>query len=204
MEGSRNFKDRDEKRIIIDDLASYEEEIGVGRSLKRGRGFGEFIKNVFVFLILIGIVVGSFWVSFLIGKRVLVPVKQLETREEPAILEERAPIEEEDLSALATFEQIKTTSERPAEVPAKKVEPKPEVQPEKIRYYKVHAGLFTTRLEADNLVRDLSARSVSSFIRKISDSAWRVQVGAYRTKSQAQAQVTELKNKGISSTIIYE
>jgi N-acetylmuramoyl-L-alanine amidase len=187
-----------EKRIIIDDLASYEEEIGVGRGMKRRRGFIEFVKNIFVGLLLIGIVIGSFWVSFLIGKRVLVPVKPLATAELLPI-EESIPFEEE-----IEFPVVLATPEESfvSEVPSKKVEPKPEPL-EKIRYYKVQAGLFETKTEAQALVRELKEKGFTSFIREV-DSASRVQAGAFRTKDRAQVLVDQLKAKGFNSDIIYE
>ena len=209
MEGSPNFKEPSDKKIIIDDLASYEEEIGVGRGVKRGGGFGDFLKNIFVGILLIGIVVGSFWVSFLIGKRVLVPVKQLETRTLPPI-EEAKPIQEEDLSAYATVE----TNAQTQEEYAKRIEPKTDIKtapPEPMKYqivhdkyYKVEVGLFTTKAEADALVASLKTKGISSFIKKVSSSGFRVQAGAYKTKEKAQQQVNELKTKGVNSDIIYE
>ena len=200
MEGSRNFKEPQEKRIIIDDLAQYEEEIGVGRGIRRQGGFGEFLKNIFVGLLLIGIVVGSFWVSFLIGKRVLVPVKQLETREAPPMIEERIP--EDEMPVLITSESAPQVEEKA--VPSKRIEVKTATPPEKMMYYKVQAGIFTTKAEAENVVSLLKAKGTTSFVRKVSGDAWRVQVGAYRTRSQAQTQVKSLKAKGIETTIIYE
>ena len=199
MEESRDPGQPREKRIIIDDLASYEEEIGVGRGMKRRGGFIEFLKNIFVGLLLIGIVIGSFWVSFLIGKRVLLPVKPLATVELPPI-EESIPLEEETeaLTVLVTPEE----SSAP-EVSVKVVEPKPEPL-EKIRYYKVQAGLFEAQAEAQALVDKLKEKGFTSFVRKMSDSAWRVQAGAFRTKDRAQVLVDQLKAKGFESVIIYE
>ena len=206
MEGSPNFRQPADKKIIIDDLASYEEEIGVGREIRRRGGFGEFLKNVFVGLILIGIVVGSFWVSFLIGKRVLVPVKNLETRETPNLVEEKIPVEEEDLSVLATPEKTAKPAEKATPVPSKRIETvKTTVaSPEKMMYYKVQAGLFTTKADADALVGSLKEKGVKAFVRKVSGSEYRVQVGAYRTRSSAQVLVNDLQSKGVEATIIYE
>ncbi len=206
MEGSPNFRQPADKKIIIDDLASYEEEIGVGREIRRRGGFGEFLKNIFVGLILIGIVVGSFWVSFLIGKRVLVPVKNLETRETPNLVEEKIPVEEEDLSVLATPEKTAKPAEKATPVPSKRIETvKTTVaSPEKMMYYKVQAGLFTTKADADALVGSLKEKGVKAFVRKVSGSEYRVQVGAYRTRSSAQVLVNDLQSKGVEATIIYE
>lgn len=201
MEGSPH-KGSSDKRIIIDDLASYEEEIGVARGAKRGGGFGDFLKSVFVFFLLVGIVVGSFYVSFLIGKRVLVPVKSLSQRE-LAPIEDTTVVEEEDLSKFATGEVIKEELIEPAKMlPSKTITQA--APPEAIKYYKVEAGLYATKAEAEAKVAALNLKGVTSFVRKVPNSAYRVQVGAYRTKDRAQLAVDDLKKKDVLSTIIFE
>lgn len=200
MENQPNFREPQEKKIIIDDLASYEEEIGAGRGVRRRGGIMDFVKSVFVFLLLVGIVVGSFWVSFLIGKRVLVPVKTLETRELSPIIE-NITIEEDPTSMIVTSEAEIEKINR--SVPSKRIV-LAEEQMEAVKYYKVQAGLFTSKTDAEKLVSELKANGVSGFVRKVSSQAWRVQVGAYRTKPKAQVMLSELKAKGFSGTIIYE
>jgi hypothetical protein len=192
-------RDRREKRIIIDDLASYEEEIGVRRGMKRRGRLGDFFRNIFVGLLLVGIVVGSFWVSFLIGKRVLVPVKPLSSREITPIEEKLPEVEETEVLVIPDTSEV-------VEVPAKRIEPKPEPpEPmEKIKYYKVQAGLFTTKAKALSLVDRLKAKGFSSFIKKVGGTSFRVQVGAFRTKERAQTLVDQLKAKGFTPTVIYE
>lgn len=195
-----NFRQPQEKKIIIDDLASYEEEIGVSKGMRKRGGLFDFLKSVFVFLLLVGIVIGSFWVSFLIGKRVLVPVKSLETRELPAIVE-NVTVEEETMPDVVTSEtEIAKINKT---VPSKRITPVEEPM-EVIKYYKVQAGLFTDKASADKLVAQLKDAGVSAFVRKISASGFRVQVGAYRTRAKAQGLVSELKSKGFDCSIIYE
>jgi len=68
------LKDTDfTQKRIIDDLANSDTETdyperGVAGDIRKSEG-GDFIKNIFVGLLLVGIVVGSFWISFLIGKK---------------------------------------------------------------------------------------------------------------------------------------
>jgi len=195
---------RREKRIIIDDLASYEEEIGVARGMKKRGRFSEFFRNLLVGFLLIGIVVGSFWISFLIGKRVLVPVKTISTRELTPIEEEIPEIEKKIVGgpAIASSE-VGIIGVIEEEAPAKIIEPQP-VQPETMKYYKVQAGLFTTVSEAEELSARLKQSGFSCFIKKLSNSTYRVQAGAFRTKSRAQTLVNQLQVKGFGSEIIYE
>lgn len=192
-----------EKRIIIDDLSSYEQEMSVSRAMRKRSGLAEFFKSVFVLLLLVGIVVGSFWVSFLLGKKVLLPVKTLETKELTPI-EERIPdIEAPKLHENVILAEIPTVEEEELEPPAKVVVPKT-VPLEQNRYYKVQAGVFSSRIDAAALVDRLKAAGFSAFIRKLPNGTFRVQAGAFRTRSQAQVLVTKLSVKHFESIIIYE
>ena len=192
-----------EKRIIIDDLASYEQEIGVSRGIRRRGRFGEFIKSVFVFFLLIGIVVGSFWVSFLLGKKVLLPIKPLETKELTPI-EEKVPDKTGPVAAdEGILPAVTTVEEEVLEPPAKIVKPST-VPLEQNKYYKVQAGLFKSKTDAQTMVDKLKANGFSPFIRKLKDGSFRVQVGAFRAKSQAQTMVSQLSQKHFDSIVIYE
>ena len=68
---------------------------------KRG-GFLGFIKSLLLFVLLIGIIVSSFWVSFLLGKRILVPVKQIPERK----FEVAAPLSQPTPAALQRLEEV--------------------------------------------------------------------------------------------------
>lgn len=187
-----------EKKIIIDDLASYEQEIGVSRPRRKRGRLSDFLKNVFVGLLLVGIVVGSFWVSFLIGKRVLVPVKTLSTRE----LE---PIEEDvnvEVPTSVVVIPVTEEVEEVVEIPSKIVEPEPEM-PETLKYYKVQAGPFASREQATLFKDKLDSSGFPSFLKKVGDR-YRVQIGAFRTKGRANTLLSQVKAKGFDADIIYE
>jgi cell division septation protein DedD len=208
LSGEKKLQEREpsrEKRIIIDDLAAYEQETGVTRSMRKRGGVGEFIKSLFVFLLLVGIVVGSFWVSFLLGKKVLLPVRQLEVKDiapiEETLPESAGPIEPEKLKiAVPTSTVVEEEELEPA---AKVV--KPTTLPlEQNKYYKVQAGLFKTKADASALVDRLKLSGFTAFIRKLPDGSFKVQAGAFRARSQAQAIVNQLSVKRFESIIIYE
>ncbi|MCX5726539.1 MAG: SPOR domain-containing protein [Candidatus Saganbacteria bacterium] len=187
-----------DRRIIIDDLAQYEEgEIGVGKEIKEKRknraGFG-WLKNLFIFILIVGIVVASFWISYLIGKKMFVPIKPLPSREMP----KPAITPEEVLGGKPL--QVK---EAPAEKP-KAEEVKPVVQAGAVRYYKIQAGLFDEQADALSLANKIKNSGFPTYVRKLPDGTWRVQAGAVNTKSQAKTVQNELKGKGFNSTIIFE
>ena len=225
------LKDTDFKqKRIIDDLAGSSEEglfeeRGLAKEIKKSEG-GDFIKNFFVGLLLIGIVVGSFWVSFLIGKKILVPpIKNLPTFEIPvpkpvskAALENAEPLQ----SAAVEEEPILEREIKPAPVvskpsakPVKKtVTAQTAVKPKTIKpvatvagkgalLYKVVAGTFSTSAKAISLSSSLKNKGFQSYVKKIS-SGFRVQAGAFDTREQAASLVAKLKAKGFSPSIIQE
>lgn len=195
------FEGPKEKRIVIDDLAQYEEEeIGVGKGIrerkkKNPKDFG-WLKNLFVALLLVGIVVGSFWISYLIGKKMLVPVKPLPKRviPTPSITPEEV-LKEVTTPPPPKIEVAKEETKAPS--------PKPAVT-EKLHYYKVQAGVFKTKTEALSLAKKLDSSGFPTFVRKLENGMWRVQVGAFKTRNRAEILQGQLKTKGYSSTIIYE
>ncbi|MEK7376593.1 MAG: hypothetical protein AABZ57_05475, partial [Candidatus Margulisiibacteriota bacterium] len=78
----------DNKNRASDDFD--DDDIGIGRNIKkRHRGSGA-LKGVLFAIVLIFLVIGSFWVSFLIGKRILVPAKTLPKME--AVNNEVVPV----------------------------------------------------------------------------------------------------------------
>ena len=169
------------QKRIIDDLANSSsepvEERDVAREIKRSEG-GDFIKNFFVGLLLIGIVVGSFWVSFLIGKKILVPpVKNLPSLEVPvprAIsktdMEQAASVDEEPILPEREVKEIETKAAIPRPIVIAK-KPVSDVQPATLArsmpvskstsgaiYYKVIVGVANTQQEAIRFNADLKAK----------------------------------------------
>ncbi|MFC1559741.1 SPOR domain-containing protein [Candidatus Margulisiibacteriota bacterium] len=199
-----------EQRRIIDDLSSYrddQDEKDLSKEIKRG-GASDFFKNLFVGLFLVAIVIGSFWISFLVGKRVLVPpIKNIPTVEFPKpkavtplqvkTAEKVAPVQaapavvNEPDKTVATAPKVTTTTQSdPAIYAAKK-------------YYKVIAGTFASSGDAQVMARRLAKTGFPYYIKKMS-GMWRVQVGALEARNQAQTLVARLKAKGFSSEIVYE
>jgi len=227
------LKDTDfTQKRIIDDLANSDTEAdyperGVAGDIKKSEG-GDFIKNIFVGLLLVGIVVGSFWISFLIGKKVLVPpIKNLPTFEitapkaiSKADIEKATPVNEEPAIQEREIKGADVRSKLPKPIsvikvqsPAKPAAVKatskqaaiktPVARSTGIKYYKVIVGTFKTAIEANAQVKSLKEKGFQSYVKKLS-GLYRVQAGAFDTKDKANPLVVRLKGKGFIPSIIIE
>jgi len=180
---------------------------------KKKGGFLGFLKTLLLLLILIAIIVASFWVSFLLGKRILVPVKEAPERKFEVSIQESQPTPQ----AMQRLEEIMLEAEE-EEVPVK-VEPKkvPKAQPTVSKgysrtvkqeqnaqhYYKVVAEVSSSQSGAAALAEKLQAAGFATYVKR-TDNGYRVQVGAFYRKSDAQRLQSSLRAKGFQSTIIYE
>src|SRR5699024_11136311 len=73
--------------------------------------------------------------------------------------------------------------------------------------YRVIAGSFQTRENADARVSFLSSRGIDSFVGTITVSGqqwFRVQSGAFSNRSNAEARLNEVKSAGISDAFIVQ
>lgn len=180
---------------------------------KRGGGFFGFVKNFLVFVLLIGVIVGSFWISFNLGRRILVPTKKLPQRR----IQIEIPEPPAEIAGLQKLEDvadkvIEKASVQKAPVKKKTVS-KPIPKQTTIKktvaaapsghYYKVQAGVFNNKNNAVSLSKKLNASGFANFIRKL-NSGWRVQAGAFRTKNRALVLQQLLTSKGFTSSLIYE
>jgi len=215
------LKDTDfTQKRIIDDLANSDTEAdyperGVAGDIKKSEG-GDFIKNIFVGLLLVGIVVGSFWISFLIGKKVLVPpIKNLPTFEIPAPkaiskadIEKATPVKEEPIIKEREIKGTEVKAKLPKPIAVKSASKPaaiktPVAQSKGIKYYKVIVATFKTANEANAFVKSLKEKGFQSYVKKLS-GLYRVQAGAFDTKDKANPLVVKLKGKGFTPAIIIE
>jgi cell division septation protein DedD len=203
------------QKRIIDDLAnsgieSYSEK-DTGEKIRRAEG-GDFIRNFFVGVLLIGIVIGSFWASFLIGKKLLVPpVKNLPTYELPVpktvtkseiesaipANEDETPIPEHEIKAIDKKEGL----------------PKPVLSAKKIA-----AGRAMKNSESKAVVGTVSANTATivakpQTVAKVAETTtapamgtktlagrhYKAIAGTYKTLSDAKIVISYLKKNGISS-----
>ena len=184
-------------------------------SLKES-GTQGWMKNFLITILLILIVMGSFWISFQLGKKILV-VKKAPSKIEVTIPEPPPSIKalqklEEAMSASvetstsAPRASVDELAGKPAEV--KKMEIRPMLVRKKAGgagkcYYKVQAGWFADKSNAEKLANQLKAKGFDIYVKKVRDG-WRVQVGAFRSKTEAKVLQSTLGEKGFNSQIIYE
>lgn len=76
----------------------------------------------------------------------------------------------------------------------------PEQPPEQERYYRVQAGAFRMRQNADNLLYELQEKGYPAFLLN-EDGLYKVQVGAYRQLSNAITMERRLRMDGYSTYI---
>ena len=193
-----------------DDSFPNTDKRGIDLGPKRKNGFLVFIKNLLLFVLLVAIIVSSFWVSFLLGKRILVPVKKTPKQRIELALPESGP----SPAALQRLEEvmIEEIEKDSSPAAAAKAEPKKVVKPKAIkkvysqkaeRYYKVQAGVYSDIDNAKERAKKLQTIGFATYIKKVS-KGWRIQVGAFYKKVQALHLQSSLSAKGFESTIIYE
>jgi cell division protein FtsN len=166
------------------------------------------LKGLLTFLVLLLVVVGSFWISFRLGKSILMPVKKTPERKiEVAIPEAPASIKALQRLQEAMSAEARKKEKAKAKVAAKVVRPRRKMvyraKPAAAHHYKVQAGWFADKGNADELASKLKASGFEVYQKKVS-GGWRVQAGAYKTKSTAEALRKKLKDKGFDSSLIYE
>ncbi len=198
------LKDTDfTQKRIIDDLAGGSDtdtdysRRGVAGDIRRSEG-GDFLKNIFIGLLLVGIVVGSFWVSFLIGKKVLVPpIKNLPAYEMPSLapkavsrmeMEKAAPVREE---SVFSEKEIKATE-------VKAGLPKP-VSASKVMAAKKLASKEYSKTTAAKPVVKPAVKTPAA--KTTGGSAYKVIVGEDRTGSEANVLIKSLKANGYQSYV---
>jgi SPOR domain len=172
------------------------------------------VKNLLALVILVVVILGSFWISFNLGKTLLLPAKRSATEkidvsipEPPASIAHLQKLDElmgqtkeakAQTGTLTVVEQTTTTTR--ARQAAKSVVGYTSASG---RYYKVQAGYFKELSNALNLSKQLKANGFETFVRKINDG-YRVQAGAFHSKKWAQQLQRSLKAKGFDSVLVFE
>ncbi|MDD5382569.1 MAG: SPOR domain-containing protein, partial [Candidatus Margulisbacteria bacterium] len=153
------------------------------------------VKNLLIFLLLVVVIIASFWVSFQLGKKILVPVKKPEAKIEVAIPEPPpsiAGLQKAGLLSKEAEQVAKPTAEKRVCAPAAVG-----------KYYKVQAGFFVVKTNANNMVSKLKSQGFDAFIVKLG-RGWRVQAGAFKSKKYALERQRALKAKGFDSALVCE
>lgn len=155
-----------------------------------------FLKNFFIFFLLVGVVAASFWISFLLGRRIIAPLKQSPAAKIEVEIPEPPP-------SIAGLQQEQETEPVKTKTSTIKQWGSPAVGQSGSHYYKVQAGLFSGIREAKKLGEKIKAAGFDLYIKKVGNK-FRVQAGAFRTKTEAENLQSSLKEKGFAASIIYE
>lgn len=172
----------------------------------RENRFFSFLKNVLIFLVLVGIVVASFMVSFQLGKKILVPTKKAPEKITAAIPETPPSLKSlQKLQALMSAEAVGKEAKKAAPKKHKRHCRKSGAAGRHARgsYYKIQAGLFADKAQAAALAETMKTAGIDIYIKKVGGS-WRVQAGAYKTKDMADKAAAEVEAKGFKSQVIFE
>ncbi|OGB88821.1 hypothetical protein A2625_02110 [candidate division WOR-1 bacterium RIFCSPHIGHO2_01_FULL_53_15] len=176
--------------------------------IPRENRFLALLKNILVFFVLVGVVVASFWISFQLGKKILIPTKKFPEPKITAEIPEPPPALQKLQDKLMAELTAGETKNAPKAVRNEKLDnfapqtPRP-AGSKRQRYYKLQVGLFDDKALADELAGRLKTAGIDVFVRKVS-GGYRVQAGAYKTKAMAAARQETLNEKGYESQVVFE
>lgn len=164
------------------------------------------IKSALTVVVLVLVVVASFWISFQLGKRILLPVKKVPEGRIEAVIPEPPPSIKALQKLRAAVSLEAGTKEVRAVAGKDKVKVKAKGETRKRygkQYYKVQAGLYANKNSARKLSQKIEDSGFSTYIKKVR-SGWRVQAGAFRSRGEAAGLQKSLRAKGFKSQIIHE
>ncbi len=159
------------------------------------------VKKFFLILVLLVVIAGSFWLSFVLGKKMLVPTKTLPPKLIPSQIEfvtsESQPkISIEVETSIPKNTKTKVVKEKPKVVATK---PKTKVVA-RVGPYKVQAGAFGIYNNAKTQSANLKKKGFNASIVK-SGKYWLVYAGSFFSKSSANNLVASLKAKGFEAVV---
>ncbi len=197
-----------------------DDEIGVVRNLKKKKPFNFKSLGIAVFIVIL--IVSSFWASFFIGKMLLTPVKKLPDVDfqklDERFAQETIPLDPISAGQAVTEESpavYEVPSAAPAEkqaprkdpfTPEKKAEPKAPVvkksAPAAKTIFRVRSSVFDSREKAAALSAKLTSAGIESFVKQESAEKFSVQAGVFKSRSNAERLVRDMKAKGFEGEII--
>ncbi|MFA4905311.1 MAG: SPOR domain-containing protein [Candidatus Margulisiibacteriota bacterium] len=155
------------------------------------------LRNILLIILLIGIVMASFWVSFLIGQKMLTPTKKLPTK---YLIPEEAPA----IPPSITLE-VETVGKKIKPAIAKK-KPRAEVE-ERVKVevgvggpWVVQVGAFKRSINADALVKQLKAKGFTAR-KTMAGGLWRVNAGGFNTAAEAKSYQSRLLSAGFEGIV---
>lgn len=196
-----------------------DDEIGVVRDLKKKKPFN--LKSLGITVFIVILIVSSFWASFFIGKMFLTPVRKLPDVDfqklDEMFAQETIPPDPMSAGQAVTEESpavYEVPSDAPAEkelprkdpfTPEKKTAPKATAaaaKPAPVKsLFKVSSPAFDTREKAAALSAKMSSAGFESFVKQESAGKFSVQAGLFKSRSNAERLVEQLKAKGFEGVI---
>jgi len=203
--------------IIHDNPANRQEdsdEIGVARGLRKKKSSFSF-KGLATVLMIAALVIVSFWLSFLIGKRILSPMRQVPKAEPQKTETYRVPEDLPVYAAPAPKEKAGPDEAVPEVKQVKKVVIKKDpffaakkktaatVNKGSGSLYKVRTSIAESKEKAFEIMKGLKEKGFDeAFAHELGGGKFSVQAGAFKLKANAEKLIKELKEKGFDGKII--
>ena len=156
------------------------------------------LKNIFLIILLIAVVIASFWISFMMGKQILVPVKKLPGTElisgeatlPPPLIPSKLKFEIQG-DKKAPVRTTRTVSLRPAARRARSVAPGGD--------YFVQVGVFAVKDNADKVISVLTEKGIAA--RRIAGKYHVVLVGSDLSLKSARRLEEKIKSLGLDAVV---
>lgn len=159
------------------------------------------LRNILLIIVLIGIVAASFWVSFLIGQKLLTPVKKLPTKylipEEPPLIPSSITLEVETVGKKVKPAKAKKTV---ISRPKVRVEMEPKAEAEASGPWVIQVGAFSKSANAALLVKQIKAKGFAARQAKVG-AWWRVYAGGFKTAAEAKEYQSRLLSTGFEGIL---
>ena len=158
------------------------------------------LKNILLIIILVGVIILSFWISFLVGKQMLVPVKKLptgftvtgEATLPPPLTPDKISIEVVTEGITVPLKEVEPSPPPPPKVAKKKAPPSGK--------FCVQTGVFSSYTNAQNLRKKLSGKGFSAKVLKYG-KYYRVIAGENISLSEAKGMAARLRASGFEAIV---
>ncbi len=173
-------------------LEPMDDEIGIGQKIMPKANVFSF-KTVFVLVLIVVLVIGSFWISFLLGRQILSPLRKLPEIDYSAV---QKSLDEPKPAVPQVQEQPAVVEEELSEEPAAVVVP----EVKKTVPAKKPAAPAVKPAPAEDMDDDIPESPIpETAVAPASSGLYRVQVTTTKTKDDALAIMKDLKAGGFET-----
>lgn len=188
------------------------DDIGIAKDIKKSSiPYQRILSNILWICGSIALIIGSFWLSFLMGRRILVPIKQQpqKVQEIRKIIPLKEPIVSEPIKEKVTSKnkiqpliKQKVNIKRIVIPVAKKISIKKESPVITDSLYRVQIAQLYDKDAAIGLMKELQKKEFDVFARDSGNGKWYVQIGAFKDKIKARKVIADLKSKGLENQLV--